>query len=162
MDNFTKPTTGVVICFAFGLIMLGLPFILPRRIKDKYRHIPGLLLIAAGGILYWNCYESQFAPGSPWAEFLSFMGVFLAGLGLIEPLLNIRPYLYFSKNGIRFRTNIFFGRTIAWEDIRNVDMGDKHLEITLNNRSRIVLHPERRKFQHLRAHVDAMIRLSMR
>lgn len=161
LEEYGEMTAAVVSSGLFGLVMAVLVFALPKKIREQYRHIPGILLQIGGAVLLWNSMAMEFPSHSPWGTFLMITGIVVLVLGFSEPVLNIRPYIFFSKKGLRIRKHVFMVQRIGWKDIEQMDMGDKRLEVHLKNGQTVSMQPARYDSQHLRSRVDEMKRLAM-
>lgn len=160
LESEHKLVTEVLLSGSWGILCIAF-FFIPPRLKRRYRNLPGILLLGAGAVLLWNALTALEVEFTQWYAIYSYIGGTLIALGIVAPLLNRRQFIFLSKNSIRIRSNPFSTYRFTWNEVSNVRMEERTLEIELENGKSFRVRPESSSSQHLRAHIDEASRTGL-
>lgn len=157
LESEHKLVTEVLLSGSWGFLVF-LSFLAPRQIKRRLRYLPGILILVSGIILFWHATTSLKVVITEWYSVFYYIGGALILLGLSTPLVNQKHYIFLSSSGIRIRNNPFAIHRIGWNEVSEVIMEERTLEIELHNGRIFRVTPESSSSQHLRAHIDEATR----
>jgi hypothetical protein len=151
-DYYTRLLSTV----AVGILLM-LSVAIQKRWRRNLRYLPGILIALGGLTLFWLTQASMTHVYYKFSSALVYISYGLIGVGLLQPLVDPRYFAFFSRNGIRYRVNLFQTDTVEWEQVKGIVYFDQGFELTLKGGRTHKMHPYNGESQNLRLYIDQML-----
>lgn len=138
-------------------VALVLGWVVPTHLRRKLRYLPGLLLAFGGTTLVFLTMASTAVIYGRYNLWIELLGYLMAAAGVLQPLIDVKKVVYFTTEGMRYRSLRFFTKHCTWPEIKGIVFQEKAFSVELNNGKTILMVPYDSESQNLRVLLDKMI-----
>lgn len=139
---------------AVGLV---LGWVVPTHMRRKLRYLPGLLLALGGTSLVFLTMASTAVIYGRFNLWIESFGFLMAAVGVLQPLIDVKKVVYFTAEGMRYRSLRFFTKHCTWPEIKGIVFQEQSFSVELNDGKTLRMVPYDSKSQNLRVLLDKMI-----
>lgn len=136
------------------LLVLG--WLVPTSMRRKLRLLPGLLMVLGGLSLILLTKSSSAIAYYRYNYLLEIFGYMYCLAGAIQPLVDVTHVAYFTTQGVRYRSNLFFAQELKWDEIKGIVFHENGYSIERQKGKTIRMVPFDANSQNLRVHIDKM------
>jgi hypothetical protein len=157
MEWVQAPFEVVGVNFLGGAILL-MGFALPRRLRKRWRLLPGLLIALGGFAMYWTTRgETQWVSGNwPWTLFGT--GIAAMVFGLSQVLLDTRGWVKLSPRSMRIKRGLLPMQRIEWARVQDLYVEDGRMHMMLKNGGSMALRLDQGNSQTMKSRIDQIFR----
>jgi len=138
-------------------VALVLGWVVPTHMRRKLRLLPGLLLALGGASLVFLTVSSTAVMYGRFNTWIELLGYLMAGIGVLQPVIDVKKVVYFTAEGMRYRSLRFFSKQCAWPEIKGIVFQERAFSVELNNGKTLRMVPYDSESQNLRVLLDKMI-----
>jgi hypothetical protein len=136
--------------------MLVLGWLVPKSFRRKVRLLPGLMMVLGGLSLIFLTKSSAAIAYYRYNNWLEIFGYLYCIVGAIQPLIDVTHVAYFTSEGIRYKSNLFFSTDLKWADVKGIVYHESGYSVELNKGKTIRMVPFDANSQNLRVYIDKM------
>jgi hypothetical protein len=138
-------------------LLLVLGWVVPRSQRRKLRFLPGTLLTLGGVALIYLTQSSMGLAYYKYNMALVILGGVICGLGLLQPLIDVKQIVYFTPEGMRYRAHYFYQIQKNWSEIKGIVFQDHGFLVEMIKGRNLKMVPYDAESQNLRVHIDKMM-----
>jgi hypothetical protein len=81
----------------------------------------------------------------------------MAVAGVLQPFFDVKKVVYFTTDGMRYRSLRFFSKQCTWPEIKGIVFQERSFSVELSNGKTLRMIPYDAESQNLRVLLDKMI-----
>lgn len=138
----------------FAATVLFVGFLLPRRLRKRFRLLPGLLIALGGFAMYWTTRGEKWWITGDWTEILYGVGIGMMAFGLLQAVIDVKGWVKLSARSMRVKRGILPMQRIEWSRIKDVYVEDGRLNVELKQGGSLRMRLMQGESQTLKARID--------
>jgi len=146
-----------ILLSVIAAVALVLGWVVPTHMRRKLRFLPGALLALGGASLVFLTMSSTVVLYGRYNAWLELLGYLMAVVGVLQPLIDVKKVVYFTAEGMRYRSLRFFTKYCTWPEIKGIVFQERSFSVELNNGKTLRMIPYDSESQNLRMLLDKMI-----
>lgn len=144
---------------SFGMAALLITsLVFGRKIKRKFRYLPGTMLALSGTVLIWITWDEVAVSDLPWPIMYYVLGFVFLLFGISQFFVDGERWMSISSRSVKLKHNMMAQKRHPWDTIEEVTVEEKDIMVLFRDGHSIRVKPEPCDMQHLRSRVDIIFR----